>query len=447
MGTILTLVEAAQQIHRRALSPVDVVEECLDRIERLNPLLNAFLTVLAEDARREARYAAEALRRGENWGPLHGIPVGVKDLIDVEGVPTTAGSDFLRGNIATADAAVIRRLRAAGAIIIGKTHLHEFALGATNINPHYGPARNPWNTTLSPGGSSGGSAAAVASGMCLGALGTDTGGSVRLPAALCGLTGLRPATGQISTEGVIPLSWTLDTVGPIAHTAQDVALLLDALDLGRTTSYAEHLSKSVGGLRLGLPNDDAIWRETALDGVAAVRTAVERLAELGMKVVEVNLPLLADAFQAARIISRADSAVYHYERLASEPQRFGADVRRKLEWGMTLRAVDYVQALRLGQAWRTALGELFAEHVDVLVTPTTPIAAIEIADEEPTPDPLTFTYPFSLSHLSALSIPCGFTRDGLPLGMQLIAPQAGTLLNVAHAYQQVTDWHLRRPPL
>lgn len=447
MGTALTLVEAAQQIHRRALSPVEVVEECLERIERLNPLLNAFLTVLAEEARREARYAAEALRRGEDWGPLHGIPIGVKDLINVEGAPTTAGSDFLRGNIATVDAAVVKRLRAAGAIIIGKTHLHEFALGATNINPHYGPARNPWNTALSPGGSSGGSAAAVASGMCLGALGTDTGGSVRLPAALCGLTGLRPATGQISIEGVIPLSWTLDTVGPLAHTAQDIALLLDALDLGRTTSYTEHPGKSVSGLRLGLPNDDAIWRETALDGVAAVRTAVERLAELGMKVVETNLPLLADAFQAARIISRADSAAYHCERLASEPQRFGADVRRKLEWGMALRAVDYVQASRTGQAWRAGLGELFAERVDVLVTPTTPIAAIEIADGEPTPDPLTFTYPFSLSHLPALSVPCGFTRDGLPVGMQLIAPQAGTLLSVAHAYQQVTDWHLRRPLL
>ncbi len=447
MGMVLTLTQASQQIRRRALSPVDLVEECLARIEQLNPQLCAFLTVLTEGARREARYAAEALRRGEHWGPLHGIPLGIKDIIDVEGAPTTAGSAFLQKNVAEADAPVVQRLRGAGAIFIGKTHLHEFALGATNINPHYGPARNPWNAALSPGGSSGGSAVAVAAGMCLGALGTDTGGSVRLPAALCGLTGLRPAIGQISTEGVIPLSWTLDTVGPLAHTAQDVALLLDAMDAGRTASYTEHLGRSVAGLRLGLPTDDYIWRETALDGVAAVRTAVERLAELSMKVVEVSLPQLPDIFQAARIISRAESAAYHRERLATEPQRFGEDVRRKLEWGLSLRAVDYIEARRTGEVWRATLKGLFAERVDVLITPTTPIAAIEIAEGEPTPDPLTFTYPFSLSYLPALSVPCGFTRDGLPVGMQLIAPQVGTLLSVAHAYQQVTDWHARQPPL
>jgi aspartyl-tRNA(Asn)/glutamyl-tRNA(Gln) amidotransferase subunit A len=443
----LSLSEASQRIHSGALSPVDLVEECLYRIGRFSLKLNTFMTTLGQSARREARYAAEALRRGEDWGPLHGIPVGIKDLIDVEGIITTAGSPFLNDNVAGADAAVVRRLRAAGAIVIGKTTLHEWALGATSINPHYGPVRSPWNTALSPGGSSGGSAAAVAAGMCLAALGTDTGGSVRFPAALCGLTGLRPAVGQISLEGIIPLSWTLDTVGPMAHTARDVALMLDAMEIGRSARYADLLSEPVRGLRLGLPNDDFIWRDTALDVVAAVRGAVEKLGALEMQVVEIGLPDLPRALEAARVISRGDSAAYHRERLQSAPERFGADVRDKLELGMTLSAADYAQALQTGQAWRAALGRLFEERIDVLLTPTTPITAIEIEAGEPAPYPLSFTYPMSLSYMPSLSVPCGFTRDGLPVGMQLVAPQAETLLRIGHAYQQATDWHTRRPAL
>lgn len=446
----ITLAHASALIKQRRLSPVELVEAYLARIAYLNPRLNAFLTVLEPSALREARYAAEALRRGEDWGTLHGIPIAVKDLIDVARAPTTAGSDFLRQNVAAEDAEAVRRLRAAGAVIIGKTHLHEFALGATTVNPHYGPARNPWNPDLSPGGSSGGSAAAVAAGMCAGALGTDTGGSVRLPSALCGLTGLRPATGQISTQGVIPMSWTLDTVGPLAHSAEDAAILFDALDGRAGLRHTEQLSTPVTGLRLGVPTDSFFWDETEIDIVAAVRAAVEEMGGLGVRVLEVNLPAVADALRAARIISLGDAAAYHRERLASEPERFGADVRARLEWGASNSAADYAQSLQTGRLWRQFLHDLFRRTVDVLATPTTPVAAHAIEGSEGVSaarNLLRFTYPFSLSALPALSLPCGFTRDGLPVGLQLVAPEAGLLLRLAHAYQQVTDWHTRRPIL
>lgn len=452
----LTIAQAAGLIRQGDISPVALAEAYLARIAYLNPRLNAFLTVLEAGVLREARLAAEALRRGENWGPLHGIPVGVKDLIDVAGAPTTAGSDFLRDNVAAEDASVVRRLRAAGALIIGKTHLHEFAIGATTINPHYGPARNPWNPDFSPGGSSGGSAAAVAAGVCAGALGTDTGGSVRTPSALCGLTGLRPAIGQVSMQGVIPMSWTLDTVGPMAHNAEDAALLFDALDEQAAVRHADslgtpgHAVAAVEGLRLGLPVDGFFWDETDIDIVAAVRTAADQLAGLGLRVVEVNLPGAQAALEAAGLIGLADAAAYHRERLAEEPGRFGLDVRARLEHAASRSAADYAQARQTGREWRETLGVLFDGTIDVLATPTTPTAGHLIEGSEGVAAArqlLRFTYPISLSALPALSMPCGFSRDGLPIGMQLVAPEAGRLLCVAHAYQQVTDWHTHRPAM
>jgi len=446
----LTIAQAAALIRRRQLSPLDLVEAYLARIEYLNPRLNAFLSVLEYEARREARYAVEALGRGEVWGPLHGIPIAVKDLIDVAGARTTAGSDFLRENVAAEDADVVKRLKAAGAIIIGKAHLHEFAIGATNVNPHYGPARNPWNLDLSPGGSSGGSAAAVAAGLCAGALGTDTGGSVRVPSALCGLTGVRPALGQVSTEGVIPMSASLDTVGPMARTAHDAALLMDAIDQRTTTCHVDGLTGSVRGLRIGLPTDAFFWEDTEIDVVNAVRAAVDQMGRLGMKVVDVQLPQTSDALRAAGIISLADAAAYHRERLAAEPERFGADVRARLEYASRRSAVDYAQARQTGREWRRALGALFEEQADVLALPTTPVAAHEITKSEGVSAAkalLRFTYPFSLSGYPALSMPCGFTRDGLPVGLQLVGAETDLLLRVAYSHQQVTDWHERHPAI
>src|SRR5574341_823887 len=342
----LTISRAAALIRSGDLSPRVLVEDCLARIQRLNPHLNSFLTVMEDDALREAHAAEEATARGEDWGPLHGIPIAVKDLIDIAGERTTAASLFFKDHVAAEDADVVRQLRAAGAILIGKTHLHEFAIGATNVNPHYGPAHNPWNLDYSPGGSSGGSAAAVAASMCLAALGTDTGGSVRVPSALCGLTGLRPGKDRISTRGVIPMSWTLDSVGPLAHTAYDVALLLDALD-NQPLSPARCVARTadpVRGLRLGIPEDDFFWRESDVQVIRAVRNAANTLADIGMQQVQIHLPMVKDVLRAASVISLSDAVAYHHDRLESAPEKFGDDVRTRLEWGIKRTGVEYARS-------------------------------------------------------------------------------------------------------
>lgn len=448
----LTISHAAGLIRSGDLSPRILVEDCLARIQHLNPMLNAFLAVMADQALREARQAEEGLARGEHWGPLHGIPIAVKDTIDIAGERTTAGSLFLRDNLAADDADVILQLRAAGAILIGKTLLDEFSVGATTVNPHYGPARNPWNPEMSPGGSSGGSAVAVAASMCLGALGGDTGGSVRVPSALCGLTGLRPGKGRISTRGAVPMSWTVDTIGPMAHTAYDAALLLDALDnqpLSPARAVAK-LDEPVRGLRVGLPQDDFFWLESDHEVVMAVRTAAEALVDLGMTLVETTLPMVKDARRATTVLIMADAAAYHQQRLESEPEKFGDPTRTRLEWGAKRTGVEYAQARQTGREWRAHLRSLFRDQFDVLLLPTTSVAAHTIEGSEGVSaarDLLRFTYPITLSAMPGLSAPCGFTRDGLPIGMQLVAPSDATVLHIAHAYQQATGWHARRPEL
>lgn len=446
----LTIADASALIREKQISPVELVEAYLAHIERVNPKLNAFLCVMHESALKEARYASEAIHRGEDWGPLHGIPIAVKDLIDVAGEKTTAASDFLRDNVVQEDADVVCRLRAAGAIIIGKTHLHEFAIGATTVNPHYGPARNPWNPDCSPGGSSGGSGAAVSAMMCPGALGTDTGGSVRVPSALCGLTGIRPGKGRVSPEGVIPMSRTLDTVGPMAHTAHDVAILLDVLDTQPLSpaSCLDRINEPVHGLKIGVPTDDFFWLETDYQVVGCVRAATEWFSDMGLPVVDIQLPTIMEASRASQIIALADAVAVHQKRLREEPERFGKDVWTRLQIGSGYSAPEYASARQTGREWRHSLRELFRERIDVLALPTTPIPAprIEGIDSvEAGRALLRFTYPFSLSNLPALSIPCGFTSDGLPIGLQLIAPTEGVMLRVAYAYQQATAWHTQRP--
>jgi aspartyl-tRNA(Asn)/glutamyl-tRNA(Gln) amidotransferase subunit A len=448
----LTIADATRLMKEGQVSPLELVEACLARIERLNSRLNAFLSVTRESALEEAGYASDAIRRGENWGALHGIPIAVKDIIDMAGEKTTAASDFLRDNIVQEDADVVRRLRAAGAIIIGKTHLHEFAIGVTTINPHYGPARNPWDMDCSPGGSSGGSGAGVSAMMCLGALGTDTGGSVRIPSALCGLTGIRPGRGRVSTEGVIPMSWTLDTVGPMAYTAYDVALLLDILDLQSLTpaSCLDRIDEPVQGLRVGVPTDDFFWLETDYQIVGAVRAAVDTLSDMGLSIVDIQFPSMPEVLRAAQVISLSDAVAFHRERLKQASERFGHDVRMRLQAGSRLSAPEYAAARQTGREWRHMLRELFREQIDILALPTTPISAPKIAGAQNVDLSKIlprFTYPFSLSYLPALSVPCGFTSDGLPIGLQMIAPREGMVLRVAHAYQQATQWHTQRPAL
>jgi aspartyl-tRNA(Asn)/glutamyl-tRNA(Gln) amidotransferase subunit A len=287
--------------------------------------------------------------------------------------------------------------------------------------------------------------------MCLAALGTDTGGSVRVPSALCGLTGLRPGKGRISTRGVIPMSWTLDSVGPMAHTAYDIALLLDALD-NQPLSPAHcvaHTSEP-GRLRIGIPEDDFFWRESDVQVISAVRNAANTLADIGMQQVQIHLPMVQEVLRAASVISLSDSAAYHQERLESAPEKFGDDVRTRLEWGLKRTGVEYAQARQTGREWRAALRTLFRDQIDLILLPTTPVPAHLIAGSEgltAAREMLRFTYPFSLSAMPSLSAPCGFTEDGLPIGMQLVAPSEALLVQVAHAYQQVSTWHTRRPEL
>ncbi|NDJ51913.1 MAG: amidase [Chloroflexi bacterium] len=443
----LTLIDAAQHMAEGAYTPLDLFDACLKRIDQLNPQLNAYIFRLSEEGREQAKFATQALERGENWGPLHGIPLGIKDIIDIEGAPTTSGSDFFRDDLALQDAIVVQKLRGAGAILNGKHNLHEFATGVTNVNPHFGPSRNPWDHSLSPGGSSGGSAAAVATAMCLAALGTDTGGSVRVPAALCGLTGLRPALGRISTQGVFPMSWTLDTVGPITRTVADTALLFDLLATPPGVSAAR-LDEPLKGFRIGIPDNAYIWLSAHLEVVMAVRAAIDQLVEIGMRPVELSLPDLDDVWQACGIISLTDAAAVHQERLQNEPERFGSDVRARLHKGQQNRGVDYVLAQRTRHKWRSSLKQTLREQVDVIALPTTEQVSLPIDDHDPLEAAAGFlklTYPFGLSGFPCLSIPCGLTQNRLPIGLQLVALREETVLQVGHAFQQATNWHTLSP--
>ncbi len=455
----LTLAEAARLLQGRELSPLELTEACLRRIEALEPRLNSFITVTAEEALAQARRATEELARGERRGPLHGLPVAIKDLLDTAGVRTTAGSRVLAQRVPEEDATAVARLREAGAVVLGKLNLHEFAFGATSVNPHYGPVRNPWDTGRIAGGSSGGSATAVAAGECLATLGTDTGGSIRIPSSLCGITGLKPTYGRVSLWGVIPLAWSLDHVGPMCRTAEDCALVLSVIagPDGRDRAcarvpvpdYAAQLDGGVKGLRVGLPREH--FFEGAQEDVAeAVRRAVEVLAELGAQVREVSLPHVALAPQAVSAIILSEGLAYHLPWLRQRPQDYGPDLRLRLEMASLMPAVAYVQAQRLRAAIVEAWRRLWQE-IDLLATPTTVVTAarIEEADLSTTLTLLRNTNPFNLSGQPAISLPCGFDRQGLPIGLQLVGRwwDEATVLRAAHAYQRATDWHLRLPPL
>ncbi len=458
--TTLTVAEAARLLERRELSPVELTEACLERIQALEPRLNAFITVTGEEALATARERQEELARGQRRGPLHGIPMALKDLIDTAGVRTTAGSRILAERVPREDATVAARLREAGAVFLGKLNLHEFAFGGTNVNPHYGPARNPWDLERIPGGSSGGSGVAVAAGECLASLGSDTGGSIRLPAALCGITGLKPTYGRVSLHGVIPLAWSLDHVGPMCRTAEDCAIVLGAIagPDGRdiyaadvpVPDYRAQLGGGVRGLRVGVPREH-FFEGTDAEVAEAVRRAVELLAELGAEVREVSLPHTELLAQTVAAIMVPEVLAYHLNWLRERPQDYGEDVRLRLEMGVVYPAVAYVQAQRLRRALVQEWGWVFQE-IDLLATPTTRIPAPGLEEGgkvQTTMALIRNTNPFNLTGQPAISLPCGFTRSGLPIGLQLVGRwwEEGTVLRAAHAYQQATDWHRRAPPL
>jgi aspartyl-tRNA(Asn)/glutamyl-tRNA(Gln) amidotransferase subunit A len=463
--TSLTLHAARQAIRDGSLSPVELVEAHLARIEALNPKINAYLLVTAETARAEARAAAERLAgRGQagDLGLLHGLPIGLKDLYDVAGLPTTAGSVIFRDNIAAADSTVARRLRQAGAILLGKLNLHEWALGVTNINAHFGACRNPWALEHIPGGSSGGSAAALAAGLCLGSFGSDTGGSIRIPASLTGVVGLKPTYGRIGLSGVVPLAWSLDHPGPMARTVRDAALLLQAVagydssDPGSSPAADQPmgveaaLAQGARGLRVGVP-EPGLWANVNAETEAAARAALGVLESLGCEVRPVELPGYAEAEEASRRILLIEAAAYHRERMAAHADQFGPEVLPRFQSGAAFSGVDYALARKTQAEWRRALARLF-ETVDLLALPATPVPAMPLADSDALKAAalLTrFTRVFNLAGVPALSLPCGFTQAGLPIGLQIVGPDwaEAQVLRLGHAYETATDWHTRRPPL
>jgi aspartyl-tRNA(Asn)/glutamyl-tRNA(Gln) amidotransferase subunit A len=429
----------------------------LDRISVLDPAVRAFITVADERAlERAAALDATFVRQGP-VGPLHGVPVAVKDNIDTAGVLTTAGSAFFATRVPERDATVVERLDAAGAVLVGKTALHEFAFGGTTQNPHHGLCRNPWDLDRIPGGSSGGSGAALGAGLCAAALGTDTGGSVRIPGALNGVTALRPTRGSVSASGVFPVSWTLDTVGPMARSALDVAAVLevvvgyDADDPGSLCAPSPApLDDGLSGLRIGIPRG-FLFDEVDQEVDAAVRAGAQSLSELGATIEDIEIPGAADAVDVATKIIWAEALAVHRGRLDEKPEQFGDDVRRRLGSGVGLTGADYAELRQDARIWARRVAELLA-RVDVVLHPTTAIVApfAEGADTIETTRQLTrFTYGWSLAGVPALSLPCGFSSDGMPIGMQLVAAawRDRLLLDVGIAYQQATDWHTRAPVL
>ncbi|GAB4505538.1 MAG: amidase [Anaerolineales bacterium] len=447
----LTISQALPRLRAGDLTPRALTEACYRQIERLDRLINAFITLLPQPD----------LEANQPQGTLAGIPIAVKDLYDTQGVRTTAGSLFFAENIPAQDAAVIQKMKDAGAIVLGKTNTHEVALGVTTVNPHYGACRNPWDTTRIAGGSSGGSAAAVAAGMCLAALGTDTGGSIRIPASLCGVVGLKPTYGRVSLRGIFPLSWNLDHAGPLTRCVQDAALLLQVMagyDADDPSSadvpvddYLANIEAGVKGWRIGLAVGDYIEEASAPQVLAAVRQAAHTLAEMGATLEEVEIEWLRTAALANGQMTQADGAAVHRERLINEPERFGADVRQRLETGRALTSTEYILARRTQTEVRRRSEQFFRQY-DALLLPTTPIVAPAIEGEDAIQRArlLTrFTAPFNLSGLPVLSLPCGFTPDGLPIGLQIVSGpwQEAKVLRAGQAYEQASAWHNRTPPI
>lgn len=459
-GTLSRLVQSKE------VSPVDIIDAHLARIEATEPMLNSFITLLPEEARAAARRAEREIQSGNYKGPLHGIPVALKDLFNTGGVRTTSGSRIFDNFIPERDCTVAARFHQAGAILLGKLNMHQFAYGPTGENPDYGHMHNPWDLDLITGGSSGGSGSAAAAGQCTITTGSDTGGSIRIPAALCGIVGLKPTYGLVSRYGLTPLSWSLDHPGPMVRTVEDAALSMNAIagyDPNDVASarveipdYTTALTGDVRGLRIGVVKE---YFEAPLDPEVArsVRDAIGVLESLGAVVTEVSFPMFNDSQAISGAILMSEAAAYHRDLLASDGEKLYPPVRVRLEAGLFVSAADYLRAQQARSLLDRQARELL-EHVDLLAGPTEPVTAplllaerVQAGEREVgTTGALTqYTRPYNLTGFPAISAPCGFSEAGLPMALQLAGRPFDelTVLRAAHAYEQATEWHSRRPPI
>ncbi|HEU0120423.1 MAG TPA: amidase [Bryobacteraceae bacterium] len=459
----MTIQEAAAALRARAVSSRELTAQCLARIEAGNGMLNAFLTVTADHALAAADRADQELAAGIDRGPFHGIPIALKDVFCTKGIRTTCGSLLFRDYIPDHDSAVTERFAAAGAVLLGKTHMHELAYGVTSSNPHFGPVRNPWNLDRVPGGSSGGSGAAVAADMCFLATGSDTGGSIRVPGAFCNVVGLKPTYGRVSRYGVMPLDFSLDHMGPLTRSVRDAALCLQLL-AGRderdetsshapVDSYVPQAGVSIKDLRIGVPSS-FYFDHVEPDVAAAVRKMVQLAAGLGARVEVVPVPDIAALNAIGRVILLSEASAV-FERYADRRSEFGADVRTLFDQGMLLPATDYVNAQRLRRQFRDQFLQLF-QSIDLLVTPTAPTVAKHIGETAIEIGGVSEDFRLATTRLvrginvigfPAISIPCGFDAAAMPIGLQLIArPFAERqLLAAAAALEDATDFHKMAP--
>jgi aspartyl-tRNA(Asn)/glutamyl-tRNA(Gln) amidotransferase subunit A len=464
-----SIEEVGKLFRKRKLSPVELTKLMLARIERLNPKLNAYLTVtpelaLAEANKAEAELCSPRSRKSHrDRGPLHGVPISLKDNIYTAGIRTTAGSKILQDFIQLHDAPLVTQLLEAGAVLLGKTNMHEFAYGVTSNNPHYGPVHNPWDLARISGGSSGGSAAAVAAGLCYGSIGTDTGGSIRIPAGLCGIVGLKPTIGRVNTDGTIPLSPRLDCVGPLARSAQDAALLLDPILVRgkheQRLSSSSKPSSQKQKLKLGLP-DEFFFNIISSDVLRVFQAALHSFCKLGAKIKNVSIPLLEETENAGNQIAWPEATHYHQQAgwFPARAAEYGEDVRTRLEMGTKVSGTVYLEALEMRDKFIQQVHLVMADAaVDALVFPTTPITAPLINEETTRVNEkdhptrallLRNNRPANLAGVPAISIPCGFTPGGLPVGLQLIGAVTDEhlLLRIARQFERARP-QTPRPPL
>jgi aspartyl-tRNA(Asn)/glutamyl-tRNA(Gln) amidotransferase subunit A len=450
----LSLQEASRLVQAKSVSPLELTRSCLAKIEQLNSKLNAFISVSAERALAQARELEDERQRGRSRGPLHGIPIGLKDNIDTAGVRTTAASAVFKDRIPSDDAEVVRRLKSAGAVLVGKFNMHEFAHGTTSAISHFGAVRNPWNTDRIAGGSSGGAAAAVSANLCYGAIATDTGASVRLPASCCGIVGLKPTYGLVSARGVIPDSWSFDHVGPMCKSVPDTALLLSVIAgydpeysasvEAPSSDYVKALQAKTSTFRLGIPRA-RFYEKLHPEIKSAIETALELLGQLTAGLRDIELPAPPDLFAS---VADAEAYTFHAPYLAKKAELYDPETRNVLQAGAKVTMTEYMEGRRELDRMRRIIARAFT-NVDLLVTPTMPQPPLTLAECRKAFQMPANTGEFNIYGLPTISIPCGFTGSGLPVGLQISGPRFGEakVLALAHAYERATNWHTKQPRL